>query len=131
MLKFSISLNETRMKGSGGEAFLFLTRFTLKSLRVVFTSTQLCCLLNLHKQLSMLLLETQTRPHQSKLPRAHPRTLRIAWRNITQMPLVPAVDLSPEVLRDRMLFARYFNINSNSFKKNLFSTKKATTKQTF
>lgn len=33
-----------------GGVFIFLTLLTLKSLRVVFISTQLCCLLNLHKQ---------------------------------------------------------------------------------
>lgn len=73
--------------------------------------------------ISLLLLETQLRqPHQSKPPRAHPHL-----KDITQ---VPAVDLSPEVKRGRMLFARYLNINSNSFKK-IHSTKKATTEQTF
>lgn len=70
------------------------------------------------------------RPHQSKLPTAHPHTFCIAQKDITQLPLVPAVDLSAEVIRGRMLFARCFNINSNSFKR-LFSTKKATTEQTF
>ena len=64
--------------------------------------------------------------HQSKLPRAHPHTFCTALKDITQVPLVPAVDLYPKVRRGRMLFARYFNINSNSFKK-IFSTKKATT----
>lgn len=44
--------------------------------------------------------------------------------------MVPAADLSPGAVRGRMLFARYFNTNSNSFQK-LFSTKQATTEQTF
>lgn len=74
--------------------------------------------------ISVLLLETQLRqPHQSKAPRAHSNP-----EDITQVPLVPAVDLSPEVIRGRILFARY--LNSNSFK-NYFPLKKATTEQTF
>lgn len=77
------------------------------------------------------LLGSQLRqPDQSKLPGAHPDSSCTGQKHTTGVALVPAADLSPGVVSDRMLCARYFNTNSNSSQK-LFSTKKATTEQTF
>lgn len=78
-----------------------------------FTSIQQRCLLKLHKQ---YLCNCWKHSCGDNLTHSYP--ICIARKDNTQVLLVPAVHLSPEVITGRMLFAKHFSIISNTFKNN-------------